>query len=147
MRSLVLALALFAGGCTATVDIYSYRPRALPLGLAPLDAMNASLQQLKNVNWGYDPSTPFRRASVGADAFGIAASVHAPGAVQRIAPLYLPYRTIATHVRALTYQDGDWTVHLWTSSLVGNDEVELQFRSERAARIFLDAATALAARG
>lgn len=134
------AMVLGASGCAATIDVYGYRPRPLPSGVEPLAAVSWSLRELKNVNWGSDQTMSWQRARVGADARGIAASTHFQ-IESRIAPIYITYGEIASNVRAVSCHEGVWTVHI-AHGVKG--VIEMQFRTERAARVFLDAATILA---
>jgi hypothetical protein len=144
MRSVVLRSALLGLGVAlmsacATVDVYRYQARALPAGVRPLDAVLTSLNDLRGVNWGTQ-NTPYqRRARVGADARGLAVAVYYPADTG--AAIYLTYSDISQRVRAVVHYGKVWTVLVGVSPL---SDVELQFNTVKSARMFLDAATAMA---
>ena len=97
-----------------------------------------SLRELRSANWGDGGGV--RRARVSADGRGVFALIYGGPDERTRPPVYLTYREIATHVRAVSAHEGRWTVHLGGA---GHDFVELEFTSDRAVRLFLDGATAL----
>jgi hypothetical protein len=132
-------LLALVGGC-ATVDVYSYQPRPLPSGSTPLAVVSWTLHDLRNVSWSYgsaDPD-PTRRAELGATVKGLNAATYnsTDGS-----PLDLSYGEIATGVRMVTQLNGSWTVYIYDQR---HRLVQLEFNSYAAARLFLDAAYALA---
>jgi len=136
----VLAATCFLGGC-ATVDVYHYEPRALPAGSQPLAVVSWALQDLRNVSWSYgepDPD-PSRRARVAATTTGVSGS--AVVATATGAPLDVSYAEIDAGVRMVTQLQGSWTVYVYDSH---DRLLLLEFSSYAAARLFLDAAHALA---
>lgn len=140
LKSVLLGLGVMLMGACAAVDVYRYQVHALPAGVRPLDAVLTSLNDLKGVNWGTQ-NTPYqRRARVGADAKGLAVAVYYPADTG--AAIYLTYRDISQRVRAVVHYGGVWTVLVGVSPL---SDVELQFNTVKSARMFLDAATAMAA--
>jgi hypothetical protein len=139
LKSVLLGLGVMLMGACASVDVYRYQARALPAGVRPLDAVLTSLNDLKGVNWGTQ-NTPYqRRARVGADGRGLAVAVYYPADTG--AAIYLTYRDIAQRVRAVVHYGSVWTVLVGVSPL---SDVELQFNNVKSARMFLDAATAMA---
>jgi hypothetical protein len=137
--AVAIAVATLAG--CATIDIYHYEARPLPSGSHPLAVVAWTLQDLKNVSWSYgepDPD-PSRRATLAAGATGLTAS--AADALVAGTPLDLSYGEIAQGIRMVTESAGSWTVYIYDHQ---NRLVQLEFRSYAAARLFLDAATALA---
>ena len=136
-----LALAtIVAAGCS-TVDIYTYQPRPLPSGTEPLAVVAWTLHDLRNVSWSYGEPDPdsTRRALVEATRRGVA------GRTDYIAsgsPLDLSYREIADGVRHVTQLHGTWTIFLYDRQ---NRLIQLEFNSYQAARLFLDASSAIAA--
>jgi len=135
----LLSLLTVVGGC-ATVDVYSYQPRPLPSGSTALAVVSWTLHDLRNVSWSYgtaDPD-PTRRAELGASGKGIQAKSYysTDGS-----PLDLSYGEIATGVRMVTQLHGSWTIYIYDHS---HRLVQLEFNSYAAARLFLDAAYALA---
>jgi hypothetical protein len=138
LKSVLLGLGAVLMSACATVDVYRYQPHALPAGVRPLDAVLASLNDLKGVNWG-TTKTPFaRRARVGADARGLAVAVYYPADAG--SAIYLTYRDISQNVRAVVHYGHAWTVLVAASAL---HDIELQFNTIKSARMFLDAATAM----
>jgi hypothetical protein len=138
-RALVLALAALAG--CATIDVYHYEPRALPTGSQPLAVVSWSLQDLRNVSWSYgepDPD-PSRRALVKPTNSGVIAEPNVTLAAGM--PLDISYGEIADGVRMVTQMSGSWTVYIYDHR---DRLVQLEFASYAAARLFLDAAHALA---
>ena len=139
MKALLLA-TLVAAGCS-TVDIYTYQPRPLPSGTEPLAVVAWTLQDLRNISWSYGEPDPdsTRRALVEATRHGVA------GRADRIVsgtPLDLTYREIAEGVRHVTQLHGSWTIFLYDRQ---NRLIQLEFNSYAAARLFLDASSAIAA--
>jgi hypothetical protein len=135
----LLGLVAAAGGC-ATVDVYSYQPRPLPSGSQALAVVSWTLHDLRNVSWSYgeaDPD-PTRRAEMGASLKGVAAQAYWS---HDGSPLDLSYGEIASGVRMITQLHGLWTVYIYDRQ---NRLVQLEFNSYAAARLFLDAAYALA---
>lgn len=139
LKSALLGLGVALMGACASVDVYRYQARALPAGVRPLDAVLTSLNDLKGVNWGTQRTPYQRRARVGADARGLAVAVYYPADTG--AAVYLTYRDISQKVRAVVHYANVWTVLVGISPL---SDVELQFNTVKSARMFLDAATALA---
>lgn len=141
MRAAALVLALgLAAGC-ATVDVYHWQPRALPAGTQPLAVVASALHNLRNVSWSYgepDPN-PTRRAEVEATPVGVTGSARLVSAAGT--PLDLSYGEISEGVRMVTELHGVWTVYIYDRH---NRLVQMQFNSRQAARLFLDAASALA---
>ncbi len=138
-RALLIAVAALAG--CATIDVYHYQPRPLPAGSQPLAVVAWSLQDLRNVSWSYgepDPD-PSRRASLEATPNGVVAASRT--AVVQGSPLDISYQEIATGVRMVTESAGSWTVYIYDRH---NRLCQMEFASYAAARLFLDAATALA---
>jgi hypothetical protein len=134
-----MTLALALSGC-ATVDMYSYQPRPLPSGTEPLAAVADSLRDLRDVSWSWgegDPD-PSRRAVLAPTATGLTAETREPVATG--SPLDLSYGEIIDGVRMVTQLNGSWTVFIYDRH---NRLVQMEFRSYRSARLFLDAATAL----
>jgi len=137
--AVAIAVATLAG--CATIDVYHYEARPLPSGSHPLAVVAWTLQDLKNVSWSYgepDPD-PSRRATLAASATGVTASA----SEQLVAgtPLDLSYGEIVEGIRMITESSGIWTVYIYDHQ---NRLVQLEFRSYAAARLFLDAASALA---
>ena len=129
-------------GC-ATIDVYHYEARPLPAGSQPLAVVSWTLQDLRNVSWSYgepDPD-PSRRAVLAATVQGVDR-----GAVRdeldrtRRSTSAMPRLPMAS--AWLPRSDGAWTVYLYDSH---NRLDQLEFSSYAAARLFLDASTALAA--
>ncbi len=141
MKAALFAAALALAGC-ATIDVYHYEARPLPAGSQPLAVVSWTLQDLRDVSWSYgepDPD-PSRRAVLAATVQGLTA---APSATSSNGtPLDLSYAEIAHGIRMVTQSDGAWTVYLYDSH---NRLIRLEFSSYAAARLFLDASTALAA--
>lgn len=138
--AVAVAVAMLAG--CATIDVYHYEARPLPAGSHPLAVVSWTLQDLRNISWSYgepDPD-PSRRATAAAGETGLTAAA----AEQMVAgtPLDLSYGEIAQGVRMITESGGIWTVYIYDRQ---NRLVQLEFRSYAAARLFLDAASALAA--
>ena len=137
----MLTLAtIVAAGCS-TIDIYTYQPRPLPSGTEPLAVVAWTLQDLRNISWSYGEPDPdsTRRALVEATRHGVA------GRADRIVsgtPLDLTYREIAEGVRHVTQLHGSWTIFLYDRQ---NRLIQLEFNSYAAARLFLDASSAIAA--
>jgi hypothetical protein len=140
LKSVLVGLSAVLMSACASVDVYKYQPHALPANLPPLDAVLASLNDLKGVNWGTQNTPHQRRARVGADGRGLAVSVYYPADAGTA--IYLTYREIAQLVRAVVHYGNAWTVLVGLSP---NYDVELQFTNVKAARLFLDGATAMAA--
>lgn len=140
MKAVVLLATLVAAGCS-TVDIYTYQPRPLPSGTEPLAVVAWTLHDLRNVSWSYGEPDPdsTRRAQVEATRHGVAgrADYIASGS-----PLDLSYREIADGVRHVTQLHGTWTIFLYDRQ---NRLIQLEFNSYQAARLFLDASSAIAA--
>jgi hypothetical protein len=138
--AVAIAVAVFAAGC-ATIDIYDYQPRPLPAGSQPLAVVSWTLQDLRNVSWSYgepDPD-PSRRATLAATVTGVTAAPSLP--ILSGTPLDLSYAEIAEGVRMVTQSQGVWNVYIYDH----HDRLaQLEFASYAAARLFLDAATALA---
>lgn len=134
----VAALAL--AGC-ATIDVYHYEPRPLPAGAQPLAVVSSALAEVRNVSWSYgDPDPdPSRRAVLSATTTGLTAQASLPLASG--SPLDLSYAEIAEGIRMVTQFAGSWTVYIYDR---GSRLVRLEFGSYGAARLFLDAVTALA---
>ena len=140
LATAVLAAALSFGGC-ATIDVYHYEARALPAGSQPLAVVNWALQDLHNVSWSYgeaDPD-PARKANVSATTTGLAGAANVTLATG--SPLDISYAEIAHGIRMITQMSGNWTVYVYDSR---DRLIQLEFTSYAAARLFLDAATALA---
>lgn len=138
-RALVVA-ALTLAGC-ATIDVYHYQARPLPAGSQPLAVVAWSLQDLRNVSWSYgepDPD-PSRRATLEATPNGVVAASRL--ALAQGSPLDLSYQEIAAGIRMVTESAGSWTVYLYDHQ---NRLIQMEFSSYAAARLFLDASTALA---
>ena len=140
MKALLALATLVAAGCS-TVDIYTYQPRPLPSGTEPLAVVAWTLQDLRNISWSYGEPDPdsTRRALVEATRHGVA------GRADRIVsgtPLDLTYREIAEGVRHVTQLHGSWTIFLYDRQ---NRLIQLEFNSYAAARLFLDASSAIAA--
>ncbi len=136
-----IGLAALCLSACATIDVYDYRARPLPAGTEPLGAVMESLRDLHDVSWSYgegDPD-PGRRAMLAPSARGV--TVRARVAAEGGAPLDLSYAEIAAGVRMVTQLHGSWTVYIYDRH---NRLVQLEFRSYGAARLFLDAASALA---
>jgi len=134
----LVGLAL-AAGC-ASVDVYTYQPRALPNGSQALAVVSWSLHDLRNISWSYgepDPDTT-RRALVEPTRTGLsaAAQTRSDGS-----PLDLSYYEIIHGVRMVTQLHGTWTVYIYDKQ---NRLIQLEFSSYAAARLFLDASYALA---
>ena len=132
--------ALLVGGC-ATIDDYHYQSRPLPSGSQPLAVVEWSLHDLRNVSWSYgepDPD-PSRRAELAATPTGLAGNPHSQLATG--SPLDLSYSEIADGVRMVTQVNGAWTIYIYDRH---NRLVQMEFSSYAAARLFLDAAVALA---
>jgi hypothetical protein len=127
-------------GC-ASVDVYTYQPRALPNGAQALAVVSWSLHDLRNISWSYgepDPDTT-RRALVEPTVRGLAA---APTTNMRDgSPLDLSYGEIVNGIRMVTQLHGLWTVYIYDRQ---NRLIQLEFTSYAAARLFLDASYALA---
>ncbi|MDB4966728.1 MAG: hypothetical protein JWN44_2417 [Myxococcales bacterium] len=143
MRAAALALLLAVGGC-ATVDIYQYQPKPLPVGSQPLAVVAWTLQDLRNVSWSYgepDPD-PSRRAELAASPSGISAGAREASVAG--SPLDLSYAEIAEGVRMVTQMHGSWTIYIYDHQ---NRLVQIEFSSYAAARLFLDASYALARHG
>jgi hypothetical protein len=142
MKRLVLAIALawLGHGC-ATIDVYDYEPRALPSGIEPLAAVADSLRDLRNVSWneGMGDPDPSRRATLAPSATGVTVRPRAP--MVTASPLDLSYGEIASGVRMVTALHGSWTIYLYDRH---SRLVQMEFGSYHAARLFLDAASALA---
>ena len=139
MRALVVAVAMLAG--CATIDVYHYQPRALPAGSQPLAVVAWTLQDLRNVSWSYgepDPD-PSRRAALEATPTGVTGASRQ--ALVQGSPLDISYQEIATGIRMVTQSAGAWTVYIYDHR---NRLIQMEFASYAAARLFLDAATALA---
>jgi hypothetical protein len=137
--ALAFAAATFMG--CATVDVYHYEPRALPSGSQALAVVNWSLADLRNVTWAYgepDPD-PTRKARLAATPTGVAGAANV--AIVAGSPLDISYAEIAAGVRMVTQMSGNWTVYIYDSH---DRQVQLEFTSYAAARLFLDAATVLA---
>ena len=137
--AVAIAVATLAG--CATIDVYHYEARPLPSGSHPLAVVAWTLQDLKNVSWSYgepDPD-PSRRATLAASATGVTASASEQLAAGT--PLDLSYGEIVEGIRMITESSGIWTVYIYDHQ---NRLVQLEFRSYAAARLFLDAASALA---
>jgi len=140
LRVLVVAVAALSG--CATISVYDYQPKPLPAGSQPLAVVAWSLQDLRNVSWSYgepDPD-PSRRAAVEATRTGLVALSRAAVAVG--SPLDIGYDEIVKGVRMITESAGSWTVYVYDHQ---NRLIQMEFASYAAARLFLDAATALAA--
>jgi hypothetical protein len=139
IRAGLLALVLVTG--CATVDVYTYQPRALPSGSQALAVVSWSLHDLRNISWSYgepDPDTT-RRALVEPTMRGLAA---APSATMHDgSPLDLSYYEIVKGIRMVTQLHGLWTVYIYDAQ---NRLIQLEFSSYAAARLFLDASYALA---
>jgi hypothetical protein len=139
MRAGLLALVLVSG--CATVDVYTYQPRALPSGSQPLAVVSWSLHDLRNISWSYGEPDPdvTRRALVEPTVRGLAAS---PQAMMRDgSPLDISYYEIVKGIRMVTQMHGTWTVYIYDAQ---NRLIQLEFTSYAAARLFLDASYALA---
>jgi hypothetical protein len=139
VRPLLLALALVASGC-ATVHIYDYNPKPLPMGSQPLSVVEWSLHDLRNVSWSYgepDPD-PTRRAELFATPRGVSAN---PMPIVAGSPLDLSYLEIIDGVRMVTQLNGNWTVYIYDRY---HRLVQMEFSSYAAVRLFLDASYALA---
>ena len=137
-RALVLALAALAG--CATIDVYHYQARPLPAGSEPLAVVSWTLKDLRNVTWSYgepDPD-PSRRATLEATTGGVTANA---GVTAQGSPLDLTYSEIANGVHMVTQSSGTWTVYIYDRH---SRLIQMEFSSYAAARLFLDAATALA---
>lgn len=145
MKAAVLALALatgclLGGGC-ATVEVYHWQPHALPHGSQPLAVVAWSLHDLRNVTWSYgepDPD-PSRHAEVEATPRGLAGTTRE--ALAEGLPLDLSYGEISDGVRMVTQLHGVWTVYIYDRH---SRLVQMEFNSLSAARLFLDAASAIA---
>jgi hypothetical protein len=134
-----LALAL-ATGC-ATIDVYNWEPHALPAGSQPLGVVLQSLHELRNVSWSYgagDPD-PTRRAELAATPRGVTGAARLVSATGT--PLDLSYLEISDGVRMVTQLHGVWTVYIYDRH---DRLVQMEFNSLRAARLILDAASAIA---
>jgi hypothetical protein len=137
-RLLIVALAALAG--CATIDVYHYQARPLPAGSEPLAVVSWTLQDLRNVSWSYgepDPD-PSRRATLEATTGGVTA---AAAAAAQGSPLDLTYAEIANGVHMVTESAGAWTVYIYDRH---SRLIQMEFASYAAARLFLDAASALA---
>jgi hypothetical protein len=137
-RALVLALAALAG--CATIDVYHYQARPLPAGSEPLAVVSWTLQDLRNVTWscGEPNPDPSRRATLEATTGGVTANA---GVTAQGSPLDLTYSEIANGVHMVTQSSGTWTVYIYDRH---SRLIQMEFSSYAAARLFLDAATALA---
>lgn len=138
-RLLVVALAALAG--CATIDVYHYQARPLPPGSEPLAVVSWTLQDLRNVSWSYgepDPD-PSRRATLEATPSGVTAAASA--SLAQGSPLDLTYAEIANGINMVTQSQGSWTVYIYDRH---NRLIQMEFSSYAAARLFLDAASALA---
>ncbi len=136
------AATVFAASGCASVDIYTYQPRPLPSGSEPLAVVAWTLHDLRNISWSYGEPDPdsTRHAELEATRTGLA------GRADHVisgSPLDLSYREIVDGVRHVTQMDGLWTVYLYDRR---NRLIELEFSSYAAARLFLDASAAIAAR-
>jgi hypothetical protein len=139
IRAGLLALVLVTG--CATVDVYTYQPRALPNGSQALAVVSWSLHDLRNISWSYGEPDPdaTRRALVEPTVRGLAA---APTTTMREgSPLDLSYYEIVKGIRMVTQMHGTWTVYIYDNQ---NRLIQLEFTSYAAARLFLDASYALA---
>jgi len=139
IRAGLLALVLVTG--CATVDVYTYQPRALPNGSQALAVVSWSLHDLRNISWSYGEPDPdaTRRALVEPTPRGLAA---APTTNMRDgSPLDLSYYEIVKGIRMVTQLHGLWTVYIYDAQ---NRLIQLEFTSYAAARLFLDASYALA---
>jgi hypothetical protein len=140
VKTLTLCALALVAGC-ATIDVYHYQARPLPAGSQALAVVSWSLQDLRNVSWSYgepDPD-PSRRAQLEATVGGVSG---AP--TQRVTsgtPLNLSYREITDGIRMVTQSNGTWTVYIYDRD---DRLVQLEFTNYAAARLFLDAAAALA---
>jgi hypothetical protein len=138
-RAWLIAVAALAG--CATIDVYHYEARPLPAGSQPLAVVSWTLQDLRNVSWSYgepDPD-PSRRATLEATPNGVSAA--SSTLLAQGSPLDLTYREIAEGIRMVTQSAGSWTVHIYDQH---NRLIQMEFSSYAAARLFMDAATALA---
>ncbi|HEX9101223.1 MAG TPA: hypothetical protein VF997_03410, partial [Polyangia bacterium] len=141
-RALVVSVAALALAGCATIDVYHYQARPLPAGSQPLAVVSWTLQDLRNVSWSYgepDPD-PSRRATLEATPSGVSASSRL--ALAQGSPLDLSYAEIADGVRMVTESAGAWTIYIYDRH---NRLIQMEFASYAAARLFLDASTALAA--
>ena len=138
-RALLVAVAALTG--CATIDVYHYEARPLPAGSEPLAVVSWTLQDLRNVTWSYgEPEPdPSRRATLEATPSGVAAAASA--ALAQGSPLDLTYGEIANGVNMVTQSQGSWTVYIYDRH---NRLIQMEFSSYAAARLFLDAASALA---
>jgi hypothetical protein len=138
-RVLVLATVICAAGC-ATVDIYTYQPRPLPSGSEPLAVVAWTLHDLRNISWSYGEPDPdsTRHAELEATRRGLSGR---PDRIVSGSPLDLSYREIAQGVRHVTQMQGSWTIYLYDRH---NRLIQLEFSSYAAARLFLDASSAIA---
>jgi hypothetical protein len=139
-RVVLVALAALAG--CATIDVYHYQARPLPAGSEPLAVVSWTLQDLRNVTWSYgepDPD-PSRRATLEATPGGLTAAASAAAA--QGSPLDLSYAEIANGVHMVTESSGTWTIYIYDRH---NRLIQMEFSSYAAARLFLDASSALAA--
>ena len=140
---LAAAVAVLVGGGCATIEIYRYQPQAASGRLAAAwPSSRGRSQDLRNVSWSYgepDPD-PSRRAELAASVEGVSAAPRQRAVTG--SPLDLSYAEIADGVRMVTQSAGSWTVHIYDRE---NRLAQLEFSSYAAARLFLDAATALAA--
>jgi len=137
-RLMIVALAALAG--CATIDVYHYQARPLPAGSEPLAVVSWTLQDLRNVSWSYgepDPD-PSRRATLEATTAGLTANA---SAAAQGSPLDLTYAEIANGVHMVTESAGAWTVYIYDRH---SRLIQMEFSSYAAARLFLDAASALA---
>lgn len=140
LTAFVVAAAAFIG--CATIDVYHYEARPLPQGSQALAVVNWSLADLRNVSWSYgepDPD-PSRQAHVAAGVNGIGGAANVTMAAG--SPLDISYAEIANGVRMVTQMNGSWNVYIYDSH---DRLVQLEFSSYAAARLFLDAASAIAA--
>jgi hypothetical protein len=139
VKAAVLGILLSLVGC-ATVDVYDYQARPLPTGTEPLAAFADSLRDLHDVSWSWgapDPD-PGRRAVAAATRTGVQVQ---PNASIAAGPLDLTYAEIVDGVRMVTQMHGSWTVYIYDRY---KRLVLMEFNSYRGARMFLDAASALA---
>jgi hypothetical protein len=137
-RLVLIALAALAG--CATVDVYRYEPRELPAGTQPQLALRQAVGDLEAISWGYRLEPPRGRVTrTVVDAPPGSLTVWTDNAA---APTSYAYRELPRYVRAVTDDSHSWTI--WIARGPATNDLGLHFRSERAARMFLDAAHALA---
>jgi hypothetical protein len=94
-----------------------------------------------DVSWSYgagDPD-PTRRAELAATPRGVTGAARLVSATGT--PLDLSYLEISDGVRMVTQLHGVWTVYIYDRH---DRLVQMEFNSLRAARLFLDAASAIA---